>query len=90
MKYIKRQIEVDAMLWEGGDFEVLTDFCGMNWSRADTKDMPNFEEKENVVIYNTMERQWLQVPVGYWIIRGIKGELYPCEPNIFKETYFKN
>lgn len=22
-----------------------------------------------------------------WIIRGVKGELYPCKPDIFAETY---
>jgi len=22
-----------------------------------------------------------------WIIRGVKGELYPCKPGIFAETY---
>ena len=22
-----------------------------------------------------------------WIIRGIKGELYPCKPDIFEATY---
>lgn len=22
-----------------------------------------------------------------WIIRGIKGEFYPCKPDIFEETY---
>ena len=22
-----------------------------------------------------------------WIIRGIKGELYPCKPDIFEKTY---
>jgi len=22
-----------------------------------------------------------------WIIQGIKGELYPCKPDIFEETY---
>lgn len=25
--------------------------------------------------------------VGDWIIRGVKGELYPCKPDIFKATY---
>ena len=25
--------------------------------------------------------------VGDWIIRGIKGELYPCKPDIFAATY---
>lgn len=24
---------------------------------------------------------------GDWIIRGIKGELYPCKPDIFAATY---
>ena len=24
---------------------------------------------------------------GDWIIRGIKGELYPCKPDIFGATY---
>jgi hypothetical protein len=24
---------------------------------------------------------------GDWIIRGVKGELYPCKPDIFEETY---
>jgi len=25
--------------------------------------------------------------IGDWIIRGIKGELYPCKPDIFAATY---
>ena len=25
--------------------------------------------------------------VGDWIIRGVKGELYPCKPDIFEMTY---
>jgi len=29
----------------------------------------------------------LQVSWGDWIIRGVKGELYPCKPDIFSETY---
>ena len=24
-----------------------------------------------------------------WIIRGVKGELYPCKPDIFEQTYEK-
>jgi hypothetical protein len=26
---------------------------------------------------------------GDWIIQGLKGELYPCKPEIFKMTYEK-
>lgn len=25
--------------------------------------------------------------LGDWIIRGVKGELYPCKPDIFEATY---
>ena len=24
---------------------------------------------------------------GDWVIKGIKGELYPCKPDIFEQTY---
>ncbi len=29
----------------------------------------------------------LRVAWGDWIIRGVRGELYPCKPDIFEETY---
>lgn len=29
----------------------------------------------------------LLVSLGDWIIRGVKGELYPCKPDIFEATY---
>jgi hypothetical protein len=25
--------------------------------------------------------------LGDWVIRGVKGELYPCKPDIFEQTY---
>jgi hypothetical protein len=25
--------------------------------------------------------------VGDWVIRGVKGELYPCKPDVFAATY---
>ncbi len=86
-RYRKRAIEVEAMHWSGGDWSVLEDFCGRNWSRADAAGVDTFEDEEQVVVWNTKERQWLQVPVGHWIIRGICGELYPCDPGVFDATY---
>lgn len=29
----------------------------------------------------------MRAGVGDWIIRGIKGELYPCKDDIFRATY---
>lgn len=30
---------------------------------------------------------WYRVQEGDWIITGIKGEHYPCKPDIFNMTY---
>ena len=86
MKYRKRPVVIDAIRWMGGDYKCLEDFCGLNWTRADAVDM-GYEDREQVVIWNTAEKQWLHCPVGHWVIRGVKGELYPCEDSIFAATY---
>lgn len=86
MKYRKRPVVIDAIQWKGGPYECLQDFCGLNWTRADAVDTA-YDDPEQVVLWNTMEKQWLNCPVGHWVIRGVKGEFYPCEPSIFEATY---
>lgn len=29
----------------------------------------------------------MRANIGDWIIKGIKGEFYPCKPDIFEATY---
>lgn len=29
----------------------------------------------------------MRADIGDWIIKGVKGELYPCKPDIFEATY---
>src|SRR5258708_1252036 len=36
---------------------------------------------------NTLEGETYLVQEGDWIIKGIKGEFYPCKPDIFEATY---
>ncbi len=37
-------------------------------------------------IISTLEGEMI-AQQGDWIIRGIRGELYPCKPDIFEATY---
>lgn len=37
-------------------------------------------------IVHTLEGSMLACP-GDWIITGVKGEVYPCKPDIFEATY---
>lgn len=40
----------------------------------------------NHILIDTLEGS-MRADLGDWIIRGIKGELYPCKPDIFAATY---
>jgi hypothetical protein len=37
-------------------------------------------------VIDTLEGEMTATP-GDWIIRGVQGELYPCKPDIFAQTY---
>jgi hypothetical protein len=39
-----------------------------------------------VIRISTFEGEMTAQP-GDWIIKGVKGELYPCKPDIFAATY---
>lgn len=40
----------------------------------------------DVICIGTLEGTMIANP-GDWIIRGVKGEIYPCKPDIFAATY---
>ena len=60
--------------------------CGQN-SRCPAQ--PGEILRDGDVIYiGTLEGEMCAGP-GDWIIRGVKGEIYPCKPDIFAATYEK-
>lgn len=42
--------------------------------------------EDGTMLINTLEGSMIARP-GDWIIRGVKGELYPCKDDIFRATY---
>jgi len=50
----------------------------------------DFLEDENgrrpILVIETLEGDHRAEP-GDWIIKGVKGEFYPCKPDIFEMTY---
>lgn len=87
MRYRKKPVIVEAQLWKGGKYDWLDKFCGKNWGRADAVGYDQPVDEEQLVVFNTQELAWLHVPVGHWIIRGVRGELYPCSNEVFHQTY---
>jgi hypothetical protein len=78
-RYRKRPVVIDAVRWTGSNAGDVTDFMG---------DTPVFGSTggRHWVIIPTLEGP-LRADEGDWIIRGIKGELYPCKSDIFEATY---
>lgn len=64
----------------------------------DLKDIgtPNFYQKKPLIIEAVQLKERVCVKtlegdmfgeVGDWLIKGVKGELYPCKDDIFQQTY---
>lgn len=42
--------------------------------------------EDGTMLIDTLEGS-MTARSGDWVIRGVKGELYPCKPDIFEATY---
>jgi hypothetical protein len=42
--------------------------------------------KADSALIQTIEGN-MRADKGDWVVRGVRGELYPCKPDIFRETY---
>lgn len=54
------------------------------WHSAIDDDGVSYETAN--LFIDTMEGEMMASP-GDWIIKGVKGEFYPCKPDIFEATY---
>lgn len=46
-------------------------------------------QTDREVFIETLEGT-MKADVGDWIIKGVKGEYYPCKPDVFNMTYEKD
>lgn len=83
MKYVKKPVEVEAFRFDG----TITN-KHPEWAVDAYKRGVLVRTHTDQVSVRTLEG-WLTAKVGDYIIRGIKGELYPCRADIFKETYVR-
>lgn len=78
MKYRKKPVVIDAEQWT--KFNLNDD----NSMFQDPGVIIKSDGSEFMVA--TLEGTMTGI-VGDWLIRGVKGELYPCKPDIFAATY---
>ena len=83
MKYRKKPVVIDAIQWNGENMMETNAFI----AEKPTELQMEFTPKGRLLIH-TMEGL-MEASKDDFIIRGIKGELYPCKPDIFEKTYEK-
>lgn len=82
MTFRKKPVEIEAMQFTGKNCISVLRFIGCpDW------DNPELHTTDNPIIH-TLEGDLVASP-GDWIIKGVKGEFYPCKPDIFEATYDK-
>jgi len=84
MKFRTRPVVIEAMVLDGHTVEVARWLTGHGVTfHADTHPT---DAAQDVLHIETLEGTMRAEP-GDWVIRGVKGEFYPCKPDIFEATY---
>jgi hypothetical protein len=83
MKYRKRPVEIEAVQWTGKNLEECKAFLGDSYLLHSAERRPDGRSEIGI---KTLEGQHIASRDDY-LIRGVKGEHYPCKPDIFAMTY---
>ena len=86
-RYRKIPVEIEALRWCGHNLRQMIDFTGLHPSASKW----TWDEYEKVVRTRgfkifSLEAAYI-VPVGHYVIKGVQGEFYACDPAIFAKTY---
>lgn len=85
-RFRKKPVEVDAVLYRGTVTAEIEEFLGGQEARGGV-----WEYKRDGIAFNGLAIETLEgrmrVSPGDWIIRGTRGELYPCKPGPFADTF---
>lgn len=76
-KFRKKPVVIEAVQFTGENKDEIVEFTG---------DLVGIENEDGTLGIITLEGS-LRASPGDWIIKGVKGEFYPCKPDIFAATY---
>lgn len=77
-RFRKKPIVIEAVRFTGRNYQTVFDFIG---------DGAVGKHSSSGRIYLPTLEGTMEVSPGDWVIRGVKGEYYPCKPDIFETSY---
>ena len=79
-KFVKKPVVIEAIQYDGANITEIETFVRGKLPTIMTSDLGA------QLVISTLEGD-MKVTKGDYIIKGIKGEFYPCKPDIFKQSY---
>ena len=82
-QYRKKPVVIEAIQWDGTNQGEIAEFMK---TPIRTKTSPEQGNPSGKITIETLEGD-MTASIGDFIIKGIRGEFYPCKPDIFEKTY---
>ena len=76
-RYRKKPVTIEAVQWTGNNISEICKFINRDVNHLLMSGQ----------LYITTLEGVHRASVGDYIIKGVKGEFYPCKPDIFANTY---
>lgn len=87
-RFKTRPVEIDAMQFTGDNHDELVEWTGGQWeSSHEEVDVFGHAVEFKGMIFDELHQTWISVAPGMWIVRGAKGEFYPCDDETFHWKY---
>ena len=86
MKYRKKPVVIEAFKWTGGPDQTDDPVWAVDAIKSGAIRFENSGTPQVSLLIDTLEGTH-RANQGDYIIQGVKGELYPCKPDIFAATY---
>lgn len=83
-KYRKKPVVIKAMQFMGQDS--ATEIIRMTTGVREEKVVDDQGNLVPCLIVDTAEGE-MQANLGWWIIIGVEGEVYPCKDSVFQASY---
>lgn len=85
-RYRKKPVTITAVQWTGDNAAEISEWTIGRFHEVDPEDRTEDPEITAAVL-DVLHSTWIGVKTGQWVLRGVQGEFYPCDDEVFAATY---
>ena len=86
-RFRTRIVEIEAMQWQEENFFEMADWTEENFTTRVEPATGITDPEFTGAVFDKLHQTWIGVKTGQWIVRGVKGEYYPCDDETFHWKY---